>query len=128
MVKIKDSATLKREKVKDGPEQVKKFYFSKDDMNNFKTKQAVAEYINGIVHQDKLLYIQVVVLPRIGLEQTTPFRIVDGEGKLAFETGKDWVAIEVPATTRNLKVKNAETSDLPGGEEKESRVPKTVES
>ena len=123
MPKLKDTAKIIRPKVK--PDSVKKFYFSKDDMDNFKTKQAVAEYVNGIVHQDKLLYIQVVVLPRIGLEQTTPFRIVDADGKLAFETGKDWIAIEVPGDTKNLKV-NAQKSPLQNGEIKTGSLPKRV--
>lgn len=84
--------------------KVKKFYFSDEERENFKTKDAVSDYIRGIIHQDKLLFVQVVTLPRCGLPQTTPFRIVDEDGKLALETNKEWVTIEIPASTKSLKV------------------------
>ena len=109
--------------------KIKKFYFSKDDLDNFKTKDSVAEYINGIIHQDKMLYTQVVILPRLGLPQTTPFRLVDSDGKMALETGKDWVAIEIPSDSKRIKVENEEKNPvkLTEGEGKKSKVFKRVE-
>jgi hypothetical protein len=107
--------TKKQNKVEE--QKAKKFYFSKEDMDNFKTKDSVVEYIQGIVHQDQLLYVQVVVLPRLGLPESTPFRIVDTEGKIAMETGKPWIAIEVPANTTRMKVSNEQIAGT-GKEEK----------
>lgn len=112
--------------VKTSEIKVKKFYFSDEERENFKTKDAVSDYLRGIVHQDKLLFIQVVTLPRCGLPQTTPFRIVDEDGKLALETNKEWMMIEIPANTKSLKVdlktKDGNTVHPQVGKEETSKV------
>lgn len=95
----------------------KKFYFSRDDLDNFKTKDSIADYITGIIHQDKLFYIQVAIFPRLGIPQETQFRPVDNEGKPALETGKEWVAFEIPANTKKIKVAD--------GKEEQAPTPKT---
>ena len=46
---------------------------------------------------------------------------------MALESGKDWIAIEVPGDTKNLKV-NAKKDSLPNGEAKKSPVPKKLEN
>jgi hypothetical protein len=107
----------KEQKTKD----TKKYYFSKEDLDTFKTKDAVAEYLNGIIHQDKMFYIMAVVLPKLGFDQSTPFRLIDVEGKPSLETGKTWVAFEVPSDITKIKEKDKNeqerTSSAKGTEE-----------
>jgi len=96
MSNILEMATKKKE--------IKTIYFSKEDLQNLGAKDSVSEYIQGIIHQDKLLYIQVVVLPRLGFSQDTPFRVLDEAGKNALETNKEWKSFEVPAQSERLEV------------------------
>jgi hypothetical protein len=83
----------------------KKFYFSKEDLNTLSAKDGVIEYVQGVIHQDKLFYIMAVVLPRLGLPQGTAFSPLDSDGNSALETGKMWVAIEVAEIARQANGK-----------------------
>jgi len=84
--------------------KTKQFYFNKEDMKNLGAKDSVSEYMKGIIHQDKILFVQVVVLPRIGLAQGSPFKPLDKNGKPALETGLPWESFEVPTDSKKVKV------------------------
>lgn len=104
-------------------EQVKKFYFNKDDVRTFGHKNTVMEYMAGLVHQDNILHIQMIVLPRLGFDPATPFKILNEKGEPALERGGKWTAIAIPSSAKKAEVQqDAEETINTNGKSKKSKI------